>query len=88
MATTKNMFSSAFGRRGTHTTPPRAEEKSSQLTRLRPCCSDSANLAQQTVEIVISGYDSRQKAESAFRCEMVKLIEEKTNGLVADASTR
>ena len=52
-----------------------------------PCWSDSATLAQQTVD-VISGDDSHQKTEAAFRREMVKLIEAKTNGLVADASTR
>jgi hypothetical protein len=46
------------------------------------------NLAQQTLEIVISGYDSPEKAEAAFRHEIVKLIEVKTNGLVDHASTR
>jgi hypothetical protein len=46
------------------------------------------NLAQQTLEIVISGYDSLEKAEAAFRREIVKLIEVKTNGLVDHASTR
>jgi hypothetical protein len=46
------------------------------------------NLVQQTLEIVSSGYDSLEKAEAAFRREIVKLIEVKTNGLVDHASTR
>jgi hypothetical protein len=46
------------------------------------------NLAQQTLEIVVSGCDSPEQAETAFRREIVKLIAVKTNGLVADASTR
>jgi hypothetical protein len=46
------------------------------------------NLVQQTMETVSSGYDSLEKAEAAFRREIVKLIEVKTNGLVDHASTR
>jgi hypothetical protein len=34
------------------------------------------------------GDDSPEKAEAAFRREIVKLIEVKTNGLVDHASTR
>jgi hypothetical protein len=58
--------------------------RSCQQTRAR----GHGNLAQQTLEIVVSGCDSPEQAETAFRREIVKLIEVKTNGLVADASTR
>ena len=64
-------------------------EKWSQLTRLLP-----VPVGQRTTwhskrwRNAISGDDSHQKTEAAFRREMVKLIEAKTNGLVADASTR
>jgi hypothetical protein len=46
------------------------------------------NLAQQTLEIVVSGYDTPEKAEIAFRREMVNLIQTGTKVLVADASNR
>jgi hypothetical protein len=39
-------------------------------------------------EMQFPGTTAIQKTEAAFRREMVKLIEAKTNGLVADASTR
>jgi exosortase len=67
---------------------PRIEYGWTQLARLRSVLLGQRNLAQQTLEIVISGYDSPEKAEAAFHREIVKLIEVKTNGLVAYASTR
>jgi hypothetical protein len=47
----------------------------SRFSRLRSVLLGQRNLAQQTLEIVISGYDSHQKAESAFRREIVTLID-------------
>jgi exosortase len=47
----------------------------SRLSRLRSVVVGERNLAQQTLEIVISGYDNHQKAEAAFRREIVTLIE-------------
>jgi hypothetical protein len=67
---------------------PRLQMPWSRLSRLRSVLLGQRNLGQRTLEIVISGYDSHQKAEAAFRREMVKLIEVKTNGLVAYASNR
>jgi exosortase len=67
---------------------PRIEDQWSRFAKLRSVLLGQRNLAQQTLEIVVSGCDSPEQAESAFRREIVKLIEVKTNGLVADASTR
>jgi hypothetical protein len=67
---------------------PLIKDTWSQLSRLRSAPVGKRNLAHQTLEIVISGYDSPEKAEAAFRREIVKLIEVKTNGLVDHASTR
>jgi exosortase len=47
----------------------------SRFSRLRSVLLGQRNLAQQTLEIVISGYDSHQKAEAAFRREIVTLID-------------
>ena len=47
----------------------------SRFSRLRSVVIGQRNLAQQTLEIVISGYDSHQKAESVFRREIVTLID-------------
>jgi hypothetical protein len=67
---------------------PRGPDKWSRLTRLRSVLLGERGLAQQTLEIVISGCDnqSRRRPHSVERS--LKLIEVKTNGLVAYASTR
>jgi hypothetical protein len=67
---------------------PRSPDKWNQLTRLRSVLLGERGLGQQTLEIVVSGYENQAEAESAFRREMVEFIEVKTNGLVADSSTR
>jgi exosortase len=67
---------------------PRIGDKWSQLTRLRSVLLGQRNLGQQTLEIVISGCDSPEKAQTAFRREIVTLIETRTNNLVADSSNR
>jgi hypothetical protein len=38
------------------------------------------NLGQQTLEIVVSGYDSAERAEAAFCREMAELIQAGTKG--------
>jgi exosortase len=65
---------------------PRSQDKWSQFTRLRSVLLGERNLAQQTLEIVISGYDSPERAETAFRREIVTLINPETREVVADAS--
>jgi exosortase len=61
---------------------PRNEDKWSQLSRLRSVLLGQRNLGQQTLEIVVSGYDSPETAETAFRREVVAMIERRTNDLV------
>jgi hypothetical protein len=51
---------------------PLIKDTWSRLSRLRSAPVGKRNLAQQTLEIVISGYDSPEKAEAAFRREIVK----------------
>jgi hypothetical protein len=63
-------------------------EEWTRLARLRSVLLGQRNLAQQTLEIVVSGYDTPEKAEIAFRREMVNLIQTGTKVLVADASNR
>jgi hypothetical protein len=65
----------------------RPEFNVSWLARLRSVLLGQRNLGQQTLEIVISGYDSPDKAETAFRREIVTLIK-KTNYIVADVADR
>jgi exosortase len=65
---------------------PRPQDKWSQLTRLRSVLSGQRNLAQQSLEIVISGYDTPEQAQTAFRREIVTLINTGTEDVVADAS--
>jgi exosortase len=65
---------------------PRSQDKWSQFTRLRSVLLGERNLAQQTLEIVISGYDSPEQAETAFRREIVTLINPGTREVVAHAS--
>jgi exosortase len=65
---------------------PRAQDKWSQFTRLRSVLLGERNLAQQTLEVVISGYDNPEAAEAAFRREIVTLISPGTKGVVADIS--
>jgi exosortase len=67
--------------------PPWLEYKPSWLARLRSVLLGRRNLGQQTLEIVISGCDSPDKAETAFRCEIVTLIK-RTNYVVADVANR
>jgi exosortase len=67
--------------------PPRLEDRWSQLTRLRSVLLGQRNLGQQTLEIVISGVENQQKAEAAFRREVVTLIDIGSSDLVAEASS-
>ena len=67
---------------------PRIEDKWSRLASLRSVLLGQRNLAQQTLEIVISGCATPEKAETAFRREIVTLIEARMNDVVADASNR
>ena len=66
----------------------RAQDKWSQLTRLHSVLLGERGLAQQTLEIVISGYPNQQEAESAFRGEIAKLIEIGSDNLVAAVPNR
>jgi exosortase len=68
--------------------PPRSQDKWSQLTRLRSVLLGERGLAQQTLEIVISGYENQAEAETAFRREIATLIEIGSDNLVAAASHR
>jgi exosortase len=65
---------------------PRPQDRWSQFTRLRSVLLGQRNLAQQTLEIVVSGYDSPEQAETAFRREIVTLIKTGAKVEVADAS--
>jgi exosortase len=65
---------------------PRVEDKWSWQARLRSVLLGQRTLAQQTLEVVISGYDSPQQAETAFRREMASLIQTRTNPLVVATS--
>jgi exosortase len=67
---------------------PRGQDKWSQLTRLRSVLLGERGLAQQTLEIVISGYENQAEAEAAFRREIATLIEIGSGNLVAAASDR
>jgi exosortase len=67
---------------------PRSQDKWSQLTRLRSVLLGERGLAQQTLEVVISGYENQAEAETAFRREMATLIEIGSDNLVAAASHR
>jgi exosortase len=63
-------------------------EKWSQLLRLQSVLEGQRGLAQQTLEIVLSGYDSPEAAEAAFRREITTLIDARPNGLIANVSRR
>jgi exosortase len=67
---------------------PQLEDSWGQVTRLRSVLLGKRRLGQQTLEVAVSGYDSAEQAEAAFRREIGKLVEIKTNGLVADALTQ
>jgi hypothetical protein len=67
---------------------PRSQDKWSQLTRLRSVLLGERGLAQQTLEIVISGYEHQAEAETALRQEIATLIEIASDNLVAAASNR
>jgi hypothetical protein len=45
-----------------------------RLARFRSVLLGQRNLGQQTLEIVVSGYDSTERAEAAFRRETAELI--------------
>ena len=65
---------------------PRLEDQWSRSANLRSALLGQRNLAQQTLEVVITGYDSPEQAETAFRREMASLIQARTNPLVVAAS--
>ncbi len=67
---------------------PRSQDKWSQFTRLRSVLVGERGLAQQTLEIVISGFKNQTDAETAFRQEMANLIEIGSDNLVAAASNQ
>jgi len=46
-----------------------------RLFRLESVLRGERNLAQQVLEVIISGYDTPEKAEAAFRREIGALIE-------------
>jgi exosortase len=50
------------------------DDRWTQFTRLRSVLLGERSLGQQTLEIVISGYDSSEQAVAAFRREIVTLI--------------
>jgi exosortase len=62
---------------------PRGQDKWSQLTRLRAVWLGERSLAQQTLEIVISGYESQAEAEMALRREIASLVEIGSDNLLA-----
>lgn len=66
--------------------PPRVEDKETRFARLRSVLVGQRNLGQQTLEVVISGYDSPEQAETAFRREMASLIQARTKPLVVATS--
>jgi exosortase len=65
---------------------PQTEEEMSWSTRLRSVLLGQRNLGQQTLQVVISGYDSPEQAETAFRREVAKLIQARTNALIVATS--
>jgi exosortase len=67
---------------------PRSQDKWSQLTRLRSVLLGERGLAQQTLEVIISGYENQAEAETAFRREIATMIEIGPDNLVAAASHR
>ena len=71
----------------TNSDRPRSQAKWSQLARLRSVLFGERGLAQQTLEIVISGYKNQAEAEVAFRREIATLIEIGAENLVV-ASNR
>jgi exosortase len=60
---------------------PRIEDKWGRLPKLRSVVLGQRNLGQQTLEIVTTGYGSSEQAETAFRSEIVRLIETEPNKL-------
>lgn len=61
----------------------RSPDRWGQLTRLRSVLLGERGLAQQTLEIVISGYENQAEAETVFRREIANLIEIGSDNLVA-----
>jgi exosortase len=67
---------------------PRTEDRFGTFARLRSVLLGQRSLAQQTLEIIISGPKSEQQAETAFRGEIVKLIHTGSTELASDIPTR
>jgi exosortase len=65
---------------------PGLDDEWSRSAKLRSVLLGQRNLAQQTLEVVINGYDSPEQAETAFRREMASLIQARTNPLVVATS--
>jgi exosortase len=63
------------------------EDRWPQVTRLRSVLLGERSLGQQTLEIVISGYDSPEQAAAAFSREIVTLIDTGTKDAVDAAGT-
>ena len=61
---------------------PRIDDHWSRLAKLRSVLLGQRNLGQQTLEVVITGYDNPKQAEAAFRSEIVRLIEKEPNKLI------
>jgi exosortase len=61
---------------------PRIDDHWNRLAKLRSVLLGQRNLGQQTLEIVITGYDNPKQAEAAFRREIVRLIEKERNNLI------
>ena len=64
----------------------RLDDQWNRSAKLRSVLLGQRNLAQQTLEVVVSGYDSPEQAETAFRREMASLIQARTNPLVVATS--
>jgi hypothetical protein len=65
---------------------PRIEDQWNRSAKLRSVLLGQRNLAQQTLEVVVSGYDRPEQAETAFRREIASLIQTRTNPLVVATS--
>ena len=67
---------------------PQSGDDWSQVARLRSVLAGERGMAQQTLEIVVTGYESQDQAETAFRQEITTLINIETNKLVVDVSNQ
>jgi hypothetical protein len=64
----------------------RLDDQWNRSAKLRSVLLGQRNLAQQTLEVVVSGYDSPEQAETAFRREIASLIQARKTPLVAATS--